>query len=231
MKKVLGLALSLVVIIGLSACGGGSTATKGQSSGAASAVTPMLAKSVSTGGNIVSMANINEAVNVSGSIPETPFACPTSGTVTVSGTYSVSGDTTNLAGFSIIVDTTAAFNSCDGTDTRCNLAYLLTGSIAGHISTTVDANGTDYTFISTEKGTVNVALTGFSTFDCPVDLTLTITSADIVGFDNETVDDVLSKMTGTICGQTVAEIKTLIDSSDAVYCAGVKEIASGSTAS
>jgi len=233
MKKVLVLTLSLVAIIALSACGGGATATKGQSSGAASAVTPMLAKSVSTGGTFASMVNVDDTINTSGSIPEQTITgvCKTSGNVTVSGSYNLSGSNTNLSNFDFTADLTAKFDNCSDTDPRCSIPYVLNGSIDGHTSIVINAAATDFTYTVTEKGNVNVALTGYSTFDCGIDVALTMNATQMGTIDNDTPSTILNLMTGTICGQDVKAIKTLIDSSDADYCKGVKEIAaSGTTA-
>ena len=124
---------------------------------------------------------------------------------------------TGLGNFTM--NATTAFGACAGTDTRCNIAYVLDGSVVSTTNTVI--SGSTASFESTNKGTVNV--TGFATFACDIDTKITVT--DFTALDKASVDDILSKMTGTICGQTIADIKTLIDGTDAEYCAGVKEIA------
>ncbi|MEI6079081.1 MAG: hypothetical protein WCQ53_00385 [bacterium] len=224
MKKILVLSISVLFV--LVSCGGGSTATKGQSSAAATAVSPALAKSISgVGAGAGASINVNEVIDQTDvAIPEFDVSgfCST-GTIKTSGKYSVHVDVpTDPSGTptgNFTIDATTTFAACAGTDTRCDIAYVLDGSVASTANTVI--TGTTASFEATNKGTVNV--TGFSTFTCDIDTKITIT--DFAALDNANVDDVLSLMTGTICGQTVAEIKALIDGTDAEYCAGVKEIA------
>lgn len=217
MKKILVLGLSVVTVIVLSSCGGsGSSATSGQSAATAGAVAPVISSVMS---GATSSINVDD-VHVNTDLPEITFPCETSGNVATTGTYSVTGNVADNA--TLVVDTTSTFNACTGTDARCNIVYILGGSVTGTVNASLV--GSNLTYSSTEQGTINVS--GFATFDCPVDITVTITSSDLTGWGAHTsVDDVLAKMTGTICGKTVAEIKTLYDSSDTVYCAGVQALA------
>ncbi|MEI6092104.1 MAG: hypothetical protein WCQ47_00295 [bacterium] len=221
MKKVLGLALALVAVIALSACGGTSAST-GKSSGAASAVTPFIAKAATTGG--IASVSVDSDFPSAGEIPiDASYPCATSGTVTTTGTATWSG--TDASNISLAINTTTTFNTCAGDDTRCTpaLNYVLGGNITGNTSLSI-TGGSSVSFTIKETGTVNVS--GFATFDCPIDLTMTITQTEAAALaSDDTPSSILNLMTGTICGKDVKDIKTLIDSSNTVYCDGVKEIA------
>ena len=162
MKKVLGLALSLVAVIALSACGGGGSV--GQSAGAASAVMPVLAKSIGTAGS----NSIKVDTSSTGSF-QYVYACAP-GNATTNATYTV--DSSGSTG-SISITTNSAFTACAGTDTRCTpaLAYVLDGTITG--TTNVVVGNSTASWESAETGDIKV--TGFATFDCPIDIKIDIT--------------------------------------------------------
>lgn len=224
MKKILTLSISLIAVIALSACGSGSSANANQSSAAASAITPVLSNAIGGSGGGISSIGINESVtvNTSQAIDEFSFTCPTSGTASTTGTVDVDINMETGA-FSYTVDANTTFNNCAGTDTRCAIDYVLGGTVNTKTVGSGTGTYTDLTFVTTQTGTVNV--TGFVAFDCKIETSLTLTYADLIGLDESTIDAVLGKMTGTICGQDVSAIETLIASDDTTYCNGVKEIA------
>ena len=216
MKKVLGLALSLVAVIALSACGGGGAST-GKSAGAASAVMPVLAKSI---GNVGSNS-IKVDTQSTGSF-QYVYSCPTSGNATTNATYTV--DSSGSTG-SISITTNSAFTACAGTDTRCTpaLAYVLDGTIDG--TTNVVVGNSTASWEASETG--DIKITGFASFDCPIDIKIDIT--DFTTLENATDKTIFDLMTGTICGVSVSDIEKLINDTDANYCAGVKEIAASNS--
>ncbi len=224
MKKVLVLSFSVLFV--LASCGG-SSATKGQSTGAASAVTPILAGAVSGTGGAIKSVTIDQAVPIDSPI-DFSFTCPTSGTAATTGT--VTGSFDNASGaFNFNLNATTAFKDCSGTDKRCTppLSYILNGSVTTTSASSGTASTTglpaNFTFTVTQSGSINV--TGFATFTCDINTTMTLTGADVAGLESESVDGVLGKMTGTICGQDVSTIKAIIESDDATYCKTVEDIA------
>ena len=220
MKKVLVLSFSVLFV--LASCGG-SSATKGQSAGAATALTPILAGTVSGSGGAIKSVTVNDAVPINATTNFT-FTCPTSGTAVTTGAVTGSFDSTSGA-FNFNLNSATAFTDCAGTENRCTppLAYVLNGTVntASSSSGTSSSTGlpANFTFTITQSGSINV--TGFATFTCDINTTLTLTGADVAGLESQKIDGVLSKMTGTICGQDIATIKALIDSDDATYCTGV----------
>lgn len=222
MKKTL--VLSFAMLFTLAACGGGSSGTAAQSSGAASAVVPILSGAMGSASGSVKSVKIDQAGGDT-TLPAINFNCPTSGTVTSTGDANATVDSDpnspTFGNFSFDITMATVFNTCAGTDTRCNVSYTLGGTV--NSTSTGSGNANDLAtavFTIKQSGTVNI--TGFAAFDCPIDTTLTMTFAEMEALTSTTaVDGVLSKMTGTICGQAVADIKKLIDSDDATYCKGL----------
>jgi len=219
MRKILALSLlvsSVAVVFTLVSCGGsGDTATESQASVAAGIVAPAITGAV--GGLSVATVDTVE----SGTVPvDYTFPCPTSGAAVTEGNVSYDIDVESGL-YTVTGDLVTTFNSCDGTDTRCDIDYTLGGTVNSTTNTTVSS--TTANVAVTQSGTVNVS--GFATFDCTVDTTLSISYDELSALDDATALSILDYMTGTICGKTVAEIKTMIESTDAVYCADVLGLA------
>ncbi|MFH1223997.1 MAG: hypothetical protein V1647_06625 [Pseudomonadota bacterium] len=216
MKKLLVLGVSAVVLVAIASCGGsGSTATDSQAGVAAGVVVPALASGAST----ASLATIDEAVTYP---VDVTFHCDTSGDVTTTGNVEVDVGTETAT---INGTLESAFNSCAGTDTRCSIDYVLGGSVTS--TTSASVSGTDVQIAVTQAGTVNV--TGFATFDCVIDTVTTISYDQLSTLDDGTCSGILDYMTGTICGKTVAEIKTLIDGDDTTYCQTISDLANNNS--
>jgi hypothetical protein len=215
MKKIFGLALALSLSLALVACGGGGTAsTTSDAAVAAGVIAPAVVGSLAGGASLDVNETFSETITWS-------LSCGTSGAATTTGTWTADTVTGTVA-----ISTATTFNSCAGTDTRCNINYVLGGTV----NSTADMTGLtsfDDKVNITQSGTVNV--TGFATFDCAVDTVTSISLNEMALIDDSNLDAILAYMSGTICGKTIAEIKTLIDGDDATYCAGITDAAAANS--
>lgn len=200
MKKVLfgilglGTVISLVIVM---SCGGssGTAPTDAGSVAVASAVSAVIV----AGGNPLS-------IDVDTAITPIVVDCPVSGTATISGDVTTTGDSTSGTVTGTVTEVLADCTVKDAAPPKgCGFGNVVAN---GTVDATVDASGSStgaFTLTETMKGSGLTFVYDSKTLTCDIDLTLSLTNATTY-----TEATVLSAITGTICGVDWAQIVTAL---------------------